>query len=495
MNRATRLIVTLSAIAFLSAPCLAQEEGAFLDGRWGGAIDLGAEGPEVLVLRLFPADPETGAAAGGLVDMPSRGIFGFPLGFMERNSEGIFFSLVGASTGGAARSGAFFDSLFELKVGSPLAAVPGDNYALSGTVRVLSAEGEGARKTTGEGTFKLVFTEFSSRGLELGVDCSIDTGRGLLSGSFLMPERGSSEAVPVVLLLSGADADRDGNNYSVPGRSDSLALLAMALRSRGIASLRFDKRGTGESYRLVGKEEDLVFDDHVEDARAALRLLATDPRFSSVTIAGMGQGVLVGVCALSDALAEADAPISRTAARVRGIVALCASGRSEKETVEAALSSAPGERKDEAAAIMSALESGEAYPNPSPYFADYFRPSIQPYLISLFKRDIRAALADVRLGSPAPCPVLVLAGGSDLQVAVADAELLASAGNDAAFRVVPGMSHTLKEVGADEESNYASFTDPKLPLADGLVDLVEAFVKGEPLAPLDGAQGGQDSAE
>jgi len=114
-------------------------------------------------------------------------------------------------------------------------------------VRVLSAEGEGARKTTGEGTFKLVFTKFSSRGLELGVDCSVDTGRGLLSGSFLMPERGSSEAVPVILLLSGADADRDGNNYSVPGRSDSLALLAMALRSRGIASLRFDKRGSASS--------------------------------------------------------------------------------------------------------------------------------------------------------------------------------------------------------------------------------------------------------
>jgi len=222
-------IVALLAIALRAPACLAQDEGIFLDGRWGGAVDLGGEGPEVLVLRLFPADPETGAAAGGLVDLPSRGIFGFPLGFMERNSEGISFSL-----SGAARSGAFFDSLFELKAGAPLPAAPGDNYAIGGTARVLSAEGEGGRKLIAEGTFKLVFTELSSRGLELGVDCSIPTGRGFLPGSFLMPERGFREEVPVVLLLSGADADRDGNNYSVPGRSDALAELAAVIQAPAI---------------------------------------------------------------------------------------------------------------------------------------------------------------------------------------------------------------------------------------------------------------------
>jgi fermentation-respiration switch protein FrsA (DUF1100 family) len=151
---------------------------------------------------------------------------------------------------------------------------------------------------------------------------------------------------------------------------------------------------------------------------------------------------------------------------------------------------------------MSALKSGAGYPNPSPYFADYFRSSVQPYLISLFERDIRAAFAATSLGSIAPCPVLVLAGGSDLQVRPAEAELLASARSDAAFRIVPGMSHALKGVGADEEANYASFTKADMPLADGLVDMIEAFVKGEPLpgsdprlTPLAGAQGREDSGE
>ena len=74
----------------------------------------------------------------------------------------------------------------------------------------------------------------------------------------------------------------------------------------------------------------------------------------------------------------------------------------------------------------------------------------------------------------------MIAGGSDIQVPSNETELLASARSDVAYRVVPGMSHTLKGVGDDEEANYASFTDPALPLAEGLVDLIAAFVHGEP---------------
>ena len=79
MNRITRIFSTILALSRLGLSLPAQDEGPFLDGRWGGAVDFvgavddgadvpgtgGGEGPEVLVLRLFPADPETGAPAGG----------------------------------------------------------------------------------------------------------------------------------------------------------------------------------------------------------------------------------------------------------------------------------------------------------------------------------------------------------------------------------------------------------------------------------------------
>jgi hypothetical protein len=89
-----------------------------------------------------------------------------------------------------------------------------------------------------------------------------------------------------------------------------------------------------------------------------------------------------------------------------------------------------------------------------------------------------------------------------MQVTLAETELLAAARPDAAYRVVPGMSHALKSVGDDEEANYASFTNPDLPLAEGLVDLVAAFCRGESLPGEDprlavgsGAQGAEDSGE
>ncbi len=43
------------------------------------------------------------------------------------------------------------------------------------------------------------------------------------------------------------------------------------------------------------------------------------------------------------------------------------------------------------------------------------------------------------------------------------------------------MGHALKDVGDDEEANYSSFTDPTLRLSRGLVDLLEAFIKGNRL--------------
>ena len=449
--------LTLGLLLACASCPLAAQSGVFLDGRWEGSIDLG-DGPEAFVLRLFPADPKTGAATGGLVDLPARKLFGYPLEKIERDTEGLSFSFL---------DGAPFDGIFELK-GSPVSVDLGESFSASGTIMRIGTYAPSGAPSGGR--FFLAFSGIDSRGPGYGAEYPIDSGRGVLPGSLLFPDAEPGLALPVALLLSASGGDRDGNNPSVPGRSDALAELALALRDRGIASLRFDRRGSGEAYRLVAKEEDLRFDDHVEDARAALSRLTADPRFSGVVVVGYGDGALVGAAALIGGAASGEPQ-----GRITGFAALCASGRTEFETVEERLSSIPEELRAEAEAIMAALKNGERHPDPSPFFADYFRPAAQGYLASLFRFDLPALIA------AAPCPVLVVAGGSDLQVAPAETGLLAAARPDAAHRIIPGMSHALKFVGADEEANYASFTDPSLPLAPGLADLVAAFAKGEAL--------------
>ena len=461
---------------------LGAQSGAFLDGAWEGSVNLG-DGPEPLVLRIFPADPETEQAEGGLVDLPARQLFGYPMDDLERVPEGLIFSLL---------DGAPFAGRFELE-GAPVRVAPGQSFAVTGFASILPAGGSADATAHGLGPFTLSYSGHASRGVDFGLEVGVDTGRGILPGSLLLPNAVSDRAVPAVLLLSGADADRDGNNYAVPGRSDALAQLARALRERGIASLRFDQRGSGEAYRLGADEGKLRFDDRVADARAAIVSLAVDLRFSRLVVLGYGEGALVGAAALG--------PESPVSSRVVGLVALCASGKTELETIEEALSSTPEAYKPEAEAIMSALEAGKSYPNPSPYFADFFRPSVQAYLASRLGYDVRAAFAAARPSHFLPRDALVIAGGSDLQVSRGESQDLASARPGTAYRVIPGMSHALKEVGDDEDANYSSFTDPSLPLAKGLVDLVAAFVDGEALpgsdalAPVGAAGSGEAGAQ
>ena len=80
----------------------------------------------------------------------------------------------------------------------------------------------------------------------------------------------AGEPSPAVLLLSGSGPlDRDSN---MDGQTlDVSKTLAAAFAERGVASLRYDKRGAGASegaYLRTG------FDEETEDARAALTALA-----------------------------------------------------------------------------------------------------------------------------------------------------------------------------------------------------------------------------
>ena len=71
-------------------------------------------------------------------------------------------------------------------------------------------------------------------------------------------------------------------------------MFAETLAQQGIASLRYDKRGIGESHFNV-EEADLVFDDYVQDARAWVTELKQDKRFAKIFIAGHSEGSLVGM--------------------------------------------------------------------------------------------------------------------------------------------------------------------------------------------------------
>ncbi|MGI8837225.1 MAG: alpha/beta hydrolase, partial [Pyrinomonadaceae bacterium] len=135
---------------------------------------------------------------------------------------------------------------------------------------------------------------------------TLETPNGTLYGTLERPQ--SRSALPVVLIIAGSGpTDRDGNSPLLKGPNNSLKLLAAGLAAQGIASVRYDKRGIGETGKAMQlaaekaktplREEDLSFETFIDDAVRWGKQLRADRRFSSLTVIGHSEGSLIGMVA------------------------------------------------------------------------------------------------------------------------------------------------------------------------------------------------------
>jgi hypothetical protein len=287
---------------------------------------------------------------------------------------------------------------------------------------------------------------------------ALETPTGKLFGTLLVPK--SRGPYPVVLIIAGSGpTDRNGNTPAIPGANNSYKYLAEALAARGIASLRYDKRGVGESHAALSKEEDVRFDTYIEDAALWGQKLRADRRFSKLVVAGHSEGSLIGMVAAQRLGADAYISIAGAGTPIQQTIAAQLKGRLTPEL----------QTKFEA--IMKSLSEGKTEADVPPQLAAIFRPSVQPYLISWFKYDPTKEIAKLKV------PVLIAQGTHDLQISVEDARLLAQARPSARLLLVEGMSHTLKDAPAEAAGQTAAYTDPSLPVVAALVEGVSDFIK------------------
>jgi pimeloyl-ACP methyl ester carboxylesterase len=133
---------------------------------------------------------------------------------------------------------------------------------------------------------------------------ALDTAGGKVAGTLRLPP-GAAKAPAVLIIAGSGPTDRDGNVAMLPGHNDSLKMLAEALAQAGFASVRYDKRGIGESRAAAPDESQLRFDTYVTDAAAWIAQMKADPRFSSVAVIGHSEGALIGMLAAERAGASA----------------------------------------------------------------------------------------------------------------------------------------------------------------------------------------------
>jgi pimeloyl-ACP methyl ester carboxylesterase len=263
---------------------------------------------------------------------------------------------------------------------------------------------------------------------------------------------------PAVLIIAGSGpTDRNGNG---PGlATDSYKLLAAGLAANDILSLRYDKRGIGDSRALATREEDVKFDHFVDDAVTAIQSLAARPDVSSVVVAGHSEG---GILALA---AAAKVPVT-------GLVLLTTPGRTYLTLIRAQLKGRlPPDLDASANAILDSLAAGKRVDDLPQPFAAFFRPSVQPFLISIGNFDPAAALSQLKV------PALIVHAGRDLQVAAVDFDALRAARSDVQTLELPEANHTLKTSPADPQGNRALYKNPSAPLDPALLPALVAFIR------------------
>ena len=287
----------------------------------------------------------------------------------------------------------------------------------------------------------------------------LEAPTGTVYGTLLLPEGAGPH--PAALLIAGSGpTDRDGNTMGLPGKNNSLRYLAEALAGCGVATVRYDKRGIGESQAAAPSEADLRFETYVDDAAAWIRQLQADPRFASVAVVGHSEGSLIGMLAAEQA----------GAAR---LVSLAGLARPAPEVLRDQLRPRlPVELWQASERILETLEAGQttAAEDVPPALLMLYRPSVQPYLISWFRHHPTAIVARLTL------PILLVQGTTDIQVDVEEAEALHRAQPEARLALIEGMNHVLKAVPGDLAQQQSSYFDPALPLAPGLADEVCEFL-------------------
>ncbi|MBR1091651.1 alpha/beta fold hydrolase [Bradyrhizobium manausense] len=284
-----------------------------------------------------------------------------------------------------------------------------------------------------------------------------DVATSGLSGTLLKPDK--SERPPVVLLIGGSGpTDRNGNQG--PTGPAELRQLAEQLADRGIASLRYDKRGAGRSAAPGLQEKDLALKSFVDDAIAWLGWLRQRSDLGPAIMIGHSEGGLIAM-------------LAARRETVAGIVLLATPGRRLGDIIRDQLQGIGMDAalQSEASTIIAALERGETVPSVSPALHALFRPSVQPFMISELAVDPAKELGALAL------PVMIVSGGHDLQILAADAALLAAARPDAERLDMPDMNHVLKTTPADRAGQQDAYSNPNVPLAAGLSDAIASFVR------------------
>lgn len=343
-------IIFLLAAVLISVSSHAQN----LLGTWNGHIEIG---PQKLALVLHLEQGGNGEIR-CTMDSPDQGAKGIPaeIAYISSDSLSVSISQIGMTYTGKLRDGLIKGTFSQMGIELPLDLKPGD------IVR--------KRPQEPSEPYPYMTEEVRFANTDAGIT---------LAGTLTYPVGyDGKKKVPVVIMVTGSGLE--DRNEDVYGHKPFL-VIADFLARNGIASLRYDDRGFGES---TGDGTKATTADFAEDAIAGLGFLKDMKKFSKVGLIGHSEGGCIAF--MVGARRKADFIISLAGVGVKTDIALTAQANKINELMGMPVPiSVEAYRKNVAAAGSPWMD----------WFIDY-----DP------EADIKATR----------CPVMAVNGSKDVQV-------------------------------------------------------------------------------
>lgn len=445
-----------------SAPEAAVEDAA-VEGVWQGVLEVQA----VELRLLFHVERSADGALSGTVDSPDQGATGIPLSAVTAEEGRVRFAstVIGGEFEGRLTAAGGLEGVWKQSgVELPL------------TLDRAEGEPEGPRRPQEPPA------EVPYRVEEVGFGSLAEGVR--LAGTLTLPE--GAGPFPAVLLISGSGPqDRD---ETLMGHRP-FAVLADHLTRQGIAVLRVDDRGVGES---TGDFAAATSEDFADDAEAGFRWLRaraeTDP--AAVGLLGHSEGGIVApmVAAREPAVAFlvlAAAPGVPGSELIPGQIERLArsTGADEAQVREQVtlqrriqavlLDDLPDEerkrRLDELFEASLAILTEEQREQAETALDLQRRQLLSPWFRFFLAHDPATTLRRVTV------PVLAIWGAKDLQVPPEQNRppleaALAAAGNErVTTRVLPGLNHLLQTAETGLPTEYGRIEEAMAPEALELI--------------------------
>lgn len=372
-----------------------------LDGTWKGVLSVG---PQKLTLILHVSEAERSAK----LDVMEQGAKGLPLAVnvMENDSLNVAMTQIGLHYAGRLRNG-----------------VIGGTFRQNGfTTQLIFNKGEVVLKRPQEPK-----PPFPYRVEEVKFDHK--EANVILAGTMTFPEGyKEGQKVPVVLMVTGSGPQN--RDEELMGHKPFL-VLADRLACHGIASLRYDDRGTGLS---TGDFSSATTAALATDALAGIKYLRSLKKFSCVGILGHSEGGSIAYMIGAGGNADFIVSLAGPACKVDTLMMLQLNKLSRLQGAKEDVAHNVAETRQ----LLLSQDSG-------------------PWMKAFLNMDFSTFLPLVK------CPVMALGGSNDLNVpAEFNMKVLKSKlpSNSKDFiKIYPGLNHLFQHSSTGNPLDYVNIEE------------------------------------